>query len=76
VLALTYDGARVRGYVDGFLAYEQGKQDAPWTPESADAEYIALTQLHGVALVAGKPGLRERAAPIVRTETAESFAEV
>lgn len=52
------------------LALHHGWSDA------FDAEYIALTELHGVALVAGKPGLRERAAPIVRTETADSFAEV
>ena len=40
-----------------------------------DAEYIALTQLHGVALVAGSDALRELAAPLVHTETVDSFAD-
>jgi predicted nucleic acid-binding protein len=44
------------------IATEQG-----W-PETYDAEYIALTRLHAVALVAGSDTLRQRAAPIVRTE--------
>ena len=43
--------------------------------DTFDAEYIALTQLHGVALIAGEPALHERAAPIVPTETVHSFAE-
>jgi predicted nucleic acid-binding protein len=43
-------------------------------PDTYDAEYIALTQLHGVALVAGSDALRELAAPIVTTQTVESFA--
>lgn len=47
------------------IATEQG-----W-PETYDAEYIALTQLHGVALVAGSDVLREKAAAIVRTETVD-----
>lgn len=42
-------------------------------PDTFDAEYIALTQLHGVALVAGSPALREKAQPIVRTQTVEAF---
>ena len=44
------------------IATEQG-----W-PETYDAEYIALTQLHGVALVTGSEILREKAAVFVRTE--------
>lgn len=50
------------------LAEEQGWSD------TYDAEYIALTQLHGVGLVAGSDVLRERAAPLVRTEAVEAFA--
>ncbi|MDX1621859.1 MAG: hypothetical protein R3320_12755 [Nitriliruptorales bacterium] len=50
------------------LAAEQGWSD------TFDAEYIALTKLHGVALVAGAPALRERAEPIVPTITVEAFA--
>jgi predicted nucleic acid-binding protein len=44
------------------IASEQG-----W-PETYDAEYIALTRLHGEALVTGSDVLREKAAAIVRTE--------
>jgi predicted nucleic acid-binding protein len=44
------------------IATEQG-----W-PETYDAEYIALTRLHGEALVAGSAVLRENAAALVRTE--------
>lgn len=47
------------------IATEQG-----WS-ETYDAEYIALTRLHGVALVAGSDVLREKAAAIVRTETVD-----
>lgn len=42
-------------------------------PDTFDAEYIALTELHGVALVAGSPTLREKAEPIIRIETVETF---
>ncbi|MDH3248059.1 MAG: hypothetical protein OEQ47_03825 [Acidimicrobiia bacterium] len=45
------------------IATEQG-----WA-ETCDAEYIALTRLHGEALIAGGDKLRERAAGLVRTET-------
>jgi predicted nucleic acid-binding protein len=45
------------------IATEQG-----WL-ETYDAEYIALTRLHGEALLAGSPALREKAAPLVRTES-------
>ena len=48
--------------------------DHGW-PDTFDAEYIALTQLHGVALVAVQPELKKRAAPIVRTLTADAFAQ-
>lgn len=41
--------------------------DQGWS-ETYDAEYIALTRLHGSALVAGGEGLRERAASLVRVE--------
>lgn len=41
--------------------------------ETFDAEYIALTQLHGEALIAGSDRLREMAAAIVHTETVNSF---
>lgn len=51
------------------LANEHG-----W-PDTYDAEYIALTQLHGVALVAGSEGLREMAMPLVRVQTVKSFVE-
>lgn len=47
------------------IATEQG-----W-PETYDAEYIALTQLHGEALVAGSDTLRTRADGLVRTETVD-----
>lgn len=47
------------------IATQQG-----WS-ETYDAEYIALTRLHGVALVAGSDVLREEAAALVRTETVE-----
>ena len=47
------------------IATEQG-----W-PDTYDAEYIALTRLHGVALVAGSDVLREKAASLVRTETVD-----
>lgn len=47
------------------IATEQG-----W-PETYSAEYIALTRLHGVALVAGSEALREKAAGLVRTETVD-----
>lgn len=43
--------------------------------DTLDAEYIALTRLHGVALVAGSDALRELAAPLVHTETVDSFAD-
>jgi predicted nucleic acid-binding protein len=49
------------------IASEQG-----WL-ETYDAEYIALTQLHGVALVAGSPVLREKAATLVRTMTVDDL---
>lgn len=49
------------------LAAEHG-----W-PDTFDAEYIALTKLHGVALVAGAPALRGRAEPVVPTMTVEAF---
>ncbi len=45
-------------------------------PGTYDAEYIALTQLHGVALVAGDDDLRDLAAPIVPTETVASYTKV
>jgi predicted nucleic acid-binding protein len=45
------------------IATEQG-----WS-ETYDAEYIALTRLHGVALIAGSDSLREKAEAIVPTET-------
>jgi predicted nucleic acid-binding protein len=38
-------------------------------PETYDAEYIALTRLHGDALIAGSDALRAKAEPIVRTES-------
>jgi predicted nucleic acid-binding protein len=47
------------------IATEQG-----WV-ETYDAEYIALTRLHGVALVAGSAALREKAMAMVRTETVD-----
>ena len=49
------------------IATEQG-----W-PETYDAEYVALTRLHGVALVAESRGLREKAAALVRTESVDQF---
>ncbi|KAA3641121.1 MAG: hypothetical protein DWP92_01785 [Armatimonadetes bacterium] len=49
------------------LATEHG-----WS-ETSDAEYIALTKLHGEALIAGNDALRKRASTIVPTETVESF---
>ena len=42
-------------------------------PDTFDAEYIALTELHGVALVAGSATLREKAEPIVRPLTVKTF---
>ena len=47
------------------IATEQG-----W-PDTYDAEYIALTRLHGEALIAGGDVLRKRAAGLVRTETVD-----
>ena len=47
------------------IATEQG-----W-PETYDAEYIALTRLHGVALVSESDALSERAVVLVRTETVD-----
>lgn len=47
------------------LSIEQG-----W-PDTYDAEYIALTRLHGVALIAGSDSLRQKARGIVRTETVD-----
>lgn len=47
------------------IATEQG-----W-PDTYDAEYIALTRLHGEALIAGGGVLREKAAGLVRTETVD-----
>lgn len=52
------------------IATEQG-----W-PETFDAEYVALTRLHGTALVAGNDGLREKAAALVRTETVDHLLDV
>ena len=49
------------------LADEHGWHD------TYDAEYIALTQLHGEALIAGNNELAAKAAPIVPVETVESF---
>lgn len=46
--------------------------DHGWS-ETFDAEYVALTQLHGKALIAGSDRLRQKAAPIVPTETVDSF---
>lgn len=51
------------------LANEHG-----W-PDTYDAEYIALTQLHGVALVAGSESLRELARPLVRVQTVNWLVE-
>ncbi len=42
-------------------------------PETYDAEYIALTQLHGVALVAAGATLREKAVKLVRIETVDGL---
>lgn len=50
------------------IAIEQG-----W-PDTYDAEYVALTRLHGEALVAGSDALRRKAAGLVRTETVDRFA--
>jgi predicted nucleic acid-binding protein len=47
------------------IATEQG-----W-PDTYSAEYIALTRLHGTALVAGSKDLAEKAAALVRTETVD-----
>lgn len=47
------------------IATEQG-----W-PDTFDAEYIALTRLHGEALIAGDEVLREKAAGLVRTDTVD-----
>lgn len=47
------------------IATEQGWLD------TYDAEYIALTRLHGDALIAGGEVLREKAAGLVRTETVD-----
>jgi hypothetical protein len=52
------------------IATEQG-----WA-ETFEAEYIALTQLHGVALIAGSAVLRERAAALVRTETVDHLLDI
>lgn len=52
------------------IATEQG-----W-PETYGAEYIALTRLHGVALVAGDDVLREKAAGLVRTETVDHLLDL
>lgn len=49
------------------IATEQG-----W-PETYDAEYVALTRLHGEALLAGSDALREKAATLVRTESVNSL---
>ena len=46
--------------------------DQGW-PQTYDAEYIALTRLHGEALVVGSDTLRTKAASIVATETVDSF---
>ena len=45
-------------------------------PETYGAEYIALTRLHGEALVAGNDVLREKAASLVRTETVDHLLGV
>ena len=47
------------------IATEQGWHD------TFDAEYIALTRLHGEALISGSAALRDKAAPLVRVETVE-----
>ena len=47
------------------IATEQGWLD------TYDAEYIALTRLHGEARIPGDDGLREKAAGLVRTETVD-----
>lgn len=47
------------------IATEQG-----W-PDTYAAEYIALTRLHGDALIAGSDDLRQKATSLVRTETAD-----
>jgi len=41
-------------------------------PDTYDAEYLALTQLHGEALVTGEPGLRARAEGIVPVVTVDT----
>jgi hypothetical protein len=52
------------------IATEQG-----WA-ETFGAEYIALTRLHGVALVAGTEVLRERAAALVTTEAVDYLVDI
>lgn len=52
------------------IATEQG-----W-PETFDAEYVALTRLHGMALVTGSDVLREKAAALVRTETVDHLLDL
>ena len=47
------------------IATEQG-----WS-EIYDAEYIALTRLHGLALIAGSDSLLEKAESLVQTETVD-----
>ena len=49
--------------------------DQGWS-ETYDAEYIALTRLHGVALIAGSDSLREKAEGIVQTETVDYLLNV
>lgn len=51
------------------IATEQG-----W-PDTYDAEYIALTRLHGEALIAGDNSLRKKAAGLVRTETVDHLLD-
>lgn len=43
-------------------------------PDTFHAEYIALTRLHGIALVAGSDAMRRLATPFVRTVSVDSFA--
>ncbi|HKJ57536.1 MAG TPA: hypothetical protein VJ978_16275 [Nitriliruptoraceae bacterium] len=50
------------------LANEHGWAD------TFHAEYIALTRLHGIALVAGSDAMHHIAAPLVRTMTVDALA--
>lgn len=61
--------------IDASAAIELARVEHGWA-DTFDAEYIALTQLHGTALVAGDDALRRAADGIVAVLTVDAFVRL